>query len=84
MLVGEVRARFEILGYGDYRALANRPGSYLGGLYIVQSPEQTAHIAARDDLNPGAVSFYDPRIGMNMNAIRQDPYNICEQTLSPA
>lgn len=78
-----VRARFDIFGRGDYRGLANRPGAYLGGLYIVQSPDQPMPTSGRDDLSPGAVSFYDPRIGMNMNAIRQDPYNICEQTLSP-
>ena len=78
-----VRARFEILARGDYRGLANRPGGYLGGLYIVQSPDQETPACGRDDLNPGSVSFYDPRTGMNMNAIRQDPYHICEQTLKP-
>lgn len=78
-----VRARFEVLRQHDYRSLANLPGAYLGGLYIVRAPDQSSHRTARDDLALGKVSFYDPRMGMNMNAISQDPYNNHEQTLSP-
>ena len=78
-----IRARFEILARGDYRPLSNSPGRYLGGLYIIRAPEQLKEAMARDDLKPGTISFYDPRVGMNMNAIRDDPYIICEQTLNP-
>lgn len=77
-----VRARFEVLTRGDYRSLSNRPGWSLAGVYIVRSPEQSEQAVSRDDLSPGSISFYDPRGGMNMNAIRGDPYNIYEQTLN--
>ena len=78
-----VRARFEILANGDYHPLTNRPGCYVGGLYIVRCPDQSSQDVARDDLSPGSISFYDSRVAMNMNAIHNDPYNICEQTLNP-
>ena len=77
-----VRARFEMLAPGDYRPLASRPGSYLGGLYVIRSPSQASGSLARNDLSPGLITFYDPRVGMNMNAIRDDPYIAGEQTLN--
>ena len=39
-------------------------------------------LALRDDGRPGSISFYDPRVGMNMNAIRKDPYVLYHHTES--
>ncbi len=67
-------ARFEIQSFGDYRALANRPGADLAGMYVLRWPSQQSVVGGRDDGLPGFVSFYDPRVAMNMNAIKGDPY----------
>ena len=56
---------------GDYHNLHNHPHSYLSGTYYVAMPAQYDH-SARNDLNPGAISFYDPRAQANMQAIRGD------------
>lgn len=56
---------------GDYHNLHNHPHSWLSGTYYVAMPEQ-AIATHRTDLNPGAISFYDPRPQANMNAIRGD------------
>jgi len=77
------RARFETRRRGDYRALANQPGADLAGMYVLQWPAEQGPSQGRDDGLPGTVSFYDPRIGMNMNAIRRDPYHGYHQHLVP-
>lgn len=58
--------------FGDYHDLHNHPHSYLSGTYYVAVPEQDRSIGRRDDLAPGAISFYDPRPQANMLAIRDD------------
>lgn len=56
---------------GDYHNLHNHPHSWLSGTYYVAMPDQTG-ATHRTDLNPGAISFYDPRPQANMNAILGD------------
>lgn len=71
---------------GDYHNLHNHPHSYLSGTYYVQVPHsygnqqannqkasnQNGSSARRSDLNPGAISFFDPRPQANMTAIGGD------------
>lgn len=55
---------------GDYHNLHNHPHSYLSGTYYVQVPKQPDGF--RSDLNPGSISFFDPRPQANMGAIGGD------------
>ena len=57
---------------GDYHNIHNHPHSYLSGTYYVQVPDVSSTAGTRDDLNPNAISFYDPRGQANMNAILGD------------
>jgi len=57
---------------GDYHTLHNHPHSYLSGTYYIATPEQQLGANQRRDLNPGAISFFDPRAQANMNAIAND------------
>ena len=77
------RGRFEIQNFGDYRALANQPGADLVGMYVMRWPSEQSTAGWRDDGLPGFVSFYDSRAGMNMNAIKRDPYHRYHQSLGP-
>jgi len=56
---------------GDYHNLHNHPHSYLSGTYYVQMPPDIVD-GNRSDINPGAISFFDPRPQANMNAIKND------------
>jgi len=76
-----VRGWFDLQSFDDYRSLQNRPGAYLSGLYVVRSPAPEQGLGMRDDRRPGCISFYDPRAGANMNAIRRDPYVTYHHTL---
>lgn len=58
--------------FGDYHNLHNHPHSWLSGTYYVAVPEPAEDHVGRDDLNPGAISFYDPRPQANMTAVRGD------------
>ena len=40
-------------------------------------------LKSRRDVRPGCITFYDPRGGVNMNAIRNDPYVEPEYTVRP-
>jgi hypothetical protein len=77
------RARFESQDFGDYRGLANQPGADLAGMYVLRWPSQQSGAGERDDGLPGAVSFYDPRVAMNMNAIKRDPYHGYHRHVKP-
>ena len=68
---------------GDYHDLHNHPHSYLSGTYYVAVPEQPSHRGGRNDLSPGAISFFDPRPQANMTAIRSDPQVDPETTVLP-
>ena len=67
---------------GDYHNLHNHPHSWLSGTYYVQVPEGrgTGH---RTDLNPNAISFFDPRAQANMNAIAGDGQFDPEHRIDP-
>lgn len=58
--------------FGDYHDLHNHPHSYLSGTYYVEVPSKPAEAGSRNDLSPGAISFFDPRPQANMTAIRGD------------
>jgi hypothetical protein len=77
------RGRFAVQNHGDYRALSNQPGADLAGMYVLRWPSQQSRAGARDDGLPGYVSFYDPRVAMNMNAIKRDPYHGYHRSLRP-
>ena len=72
------RPEFDIQGWaninrrGDYHNLHNHPHSWLSGTYYVQVPNQSQASRNRSDLNPGEISFFDPRPQANMNAVRDD------------
>lgn len=69
---------------GDYHNLHNHPHSYLSGTYYVAVPnEQSFDKPSRQDLNPGAISFYDPRAQANMLAIRDDAQVEVEHRVMP-
>ena len=70
---------------GDYHNLHNHPHSYLSGTYYVAMPGVNQYDATtRHDLNPGAISFYDPRAQANMLAIRGDGQVDAEHRVLPS
>ena len=76
-----VKARVEAQTLGAFAPLRNEPGAYLTGVYVVRAAADRPVLGARDDGRPGSISFYDPRVGMNMNAIRKDPYVLYHHTI---
>ena len=74
----DYQPEFDIQGWvninrrGDYHNLHNHPHSWLSGTYYVAMPDQSAATGQRSDLNPGAISFFDPRAQANMTAVRGD------------
>ena len=74
----DYRPEFDVQGWvninrkGDYHNLHNHPHSWLSGTYYVAMPDQLEGAGHRSDLNPGAISFFDPRAQANMNAVRGD------------
>lgn len=58
--------------FGDYHNLHNHPHAWASGTYYVAVPAPPEAQGRRDDLNPNAVSFFDPRPQANMNAVRGD------------
>lgn len=67
-----VQAWANVNAKGDYHNLHNHPHAWLSGTYYLSIPEQRTEASLRDDINPGAISFYDPRGVANMGAIRND------------
>ena len=73
----DYQPEFDVQGWvninraGDYHNLHNHPHSWLSGTYYVAIPKQTGG-AHRSDLNPSAISFFDPRAQANMNAVKGD------------
>ncbi len=69
---------------GDYHNLHNHPRSYLSGTYYVAMPTRDQIDAtARQDLNPGSISFFDPRAQANMLAIKDDGQVEAEHRVLP-
>ncbi|MDX1433126.1 MAG: hypothetical protein R3286_11830, partial [Gammaproteobacteria bacterium] len=77
------RGWFEVLGFGDYRGLRERPEAALCGMYVLRGADDADVAGRRDDLRPGALTFFDPRPAMNKNAINGDPYQRYHETLRP-
>ena len=50
----------------------------------MQVPDQDDGLPGRDDRNPGAISFFDPRGQANMNAIKGDGQVDPEYRVTPA
>ena len=69
--------------FGDYHNLHNHPHSWLSGTYYVQVPPPRADMGQRSDLNPGAISFFDPRAQANMLAVKGDGQVDPEHRLVP-
>ena len=69
----QIQAWPNINRLGDYHNLHNHPHSYLSGTYYVHLPDVNKQQAgSRSDLDPGAISFFDPRGQANMTAIKGD------------
>ena len=69
--------------FGDYHNLHNHPRAWLSGTYYVKVPTQPENPPGRDDRNPGAISFFDPRAQANMLAVRGDPQVEAEHRVLP-
>jgi uncharacterized protein (TIGR02466 family) len=67
-----VQAWANVNAKGDYHNLHNHPHSWLSGTYYLDVPSQPESGSGRDDLNPGCISFFDPRGTANMSALRND------------
>ena len=67
---------------GDYHDLHNHPHCYPCGTYFGKIPKD-AEAGGRQDLRPNRITFYDPRAGINMGSIRNDPYIEPEFTILP-
>jgi len=68
---------------GDYHDAHNHPWSYLSGTYYVKMPAGREPLRTRKDVRPGCITFYDPRPGVNMTSIKNDPYVDPEYTVLP-
>ncbi len=68
---------------GDYHDPHNHPRSYLSGTYYLKVPTGKEPMRNRADVRPSHITFYDPRPGINMNAIKGDPYVDPEFTVMP-
>lgn len=85
----DYRPEFDVQGWvninrrGDYHNLHNHPHSWLSGTYYVAMPDQSGAAVHRSDLNPGAISFFDPRPQANMTAVRGDGQFDPEHRLLP-
>lgn len=69
--------------FGDYHNLHNHPHSWLSGTYYVQVPSGEPKVKGRTDLNPGAISFFDPRAQANMLAVKGDGQVEAEHRVMP-
>jgi uncharacterized protein (TIGR02466 family) len=69
--------------FGDYHDSHNHPWSYLSGTYYVKMPATRETLRSRSDVRPGCITLYDPRQGVNMLAIKGDPYVDPEHTILP-
>lgn len=73
---------FDVQHLDDYRSLRNHPGAYFTGIYVARSNTDDEGIGIRNDRRSGCITFYDPRMGVNMNAINKDPYISYNQTVT--
>ena len=78
-----VQAWANVNRFGDYHNLHNHPHSWLSGTYYVRVPPDERPEGTRSDLNPNAISFFDPRPQANMLAIKGDPQVDPEHRIDP-
>ena len=78
----QIHAWANINRLGDYHDAHNHPHCYLSGTYYVKVPTGR-DAGSRKDLRPNHITFYDPRAGVNMVAIKDDPYVDPEFTVMP-
>lgn len=78
----QIHAWANVNRMGDYHDLHNHPHCYLSGTYYVKVPTGAA-TGGRSDLRPNRITFYDPRPGVNMVSIKNDPYIDPEYTVMP-
>ncbi len=79
----EISARAVICKHGDYQPLTNHPDAYLSGIYYVTVPTDLRENNHRNDVKSSAISFFDPRFSMNMNAIAKDPHVEGQKVVRP-
>lgn len=79
----QIHAWANINRKGDYHDAHNHPHSYLSGTYYLKVPTPSKIGRNRSDVRPGHITFYDPRPGINMNSINNDPYVDPEHTILP-
>lgn len=78
-----ITSRAVVQGFADYQPLTNHPDAYLSGIYTVTAPTDLRETHHRSDAASGAISYYDPRFAMNMNAIARDPNKEVEKIIRP-
>ncbi len=78
----QIHAWANVNRMGDYHDLHNHPHCYLSGTYYVKVPTEN-EAGGRRDLRPNRITFYDPRPGVNMVSIKNDPYIDPEFTVMP-
>lgn len=79
----QIHAWANINRKGDYHDAHNHPHSYLSGTYYLKVPSPATQGRNRSDVRPGHITFYDPRPGINMISIKNDPYVDPEHTILP-
>tara|TARA_Y100000588_G_C14234588_1_gene916705 strand:- start:747 stop:1406 length:660 start_codon:yes stop_codon:yes gene_type:complete len=79
----DIVSRTLIHGHSDYQPLRNHPDAYLSGLYYIEVPQGVRDPHHRSDADSNALSFYDPRFGINMGAIAKDPNSQMEKQVQP-
>ena len=78
-----VTSRTLIHAHSAYQPLRNHPDAYLSGLFYIAVPRDVRDSRHRYDADSNALSFYDPRFGMNMGAIAKDPNIEMEKQVRP-
>lgn len=68
---------------GDYHAPHNHAWSYLSGTYYVKMPRETGDLGAAGQASPAAISYYDPRVAVNMLALGGEAQGLHEYTVKP-
>jgi uncharacterized protein (TIGR02466 family) len=68
---------------GDYHAPHNHAWSYLSGTYYAKMPEPEKAPGVPGRASPAAISFYDPRVAVNMLALGDEALSFHEFSVNP-
>ena len=82
--IASIEGRTLIHSHSDYQPLRNHPKAYLSGLYYIAVPGDVRDPHHRSDTYSNALSFYDPRFGINTSAIAKDPNFEMEKQVRPS